>query len=87
MPDWAIFSLVFGIGVLVGRMTGGRREGPRRMAGPPPRQLTSDAESQVRALLSQRKKIRAIKAYRLSTGVGLKDAKEAVEAIQERMKG
>ena len=36
----------------------------------------------VRALLAARKKIAAIKLYREHTGVGLKDAKDAVETIE-----
>ncbi len=38
--------------------------------------------SAVRTLLQQGRKIEAIKAYRLATGVGLAEAKEAVEAIE-----
>ena len=36
----------------------------------------------VRALVAQNQMIQAIKEYRAVTGVGLKEAKDAVEAIQ-----
>jgi len=39
-------------------------------------------ERQIRELLSQGNKIAAIKLYREGTGVGLKEAKDAVEAIE-----
>lgn len=41
----------------------------------------SDVESEVLPLLEGGKKIQAIKLYRERTGVGLKEAKDAVEAI------
>jgi ribosomal protein L7/L12 len=40
-----------------------------------------DLKQQVRALLANRQKIPAIKLFRERTGVGIKQAKEAVEAI------
>ena len=39
-------------------------------------------EEQIKALLFQGNKIAAIKIYREGTGVGLKEAKDAVEAIE-----
>lgn len=39
-------------------------------------------ELQVRDLLDQGRKIEAVKAYRDATGVGLKEAKETVEALE-----
>jgi ribosomal protein L7/L12 len=41
-----------------------------------------DWKTQLRALLGENQKIMAIKLYRERTGVGLKEAKEAVEAIE-----
>jgi ribosomal protein L7/L12 len=41
-------------------------------------------ESEVLALLEQGKKIEAIKVYRNRSGAGLKDAKDAVEALAKR---
>jgi ribosomal protein L7/L12 len=39
--------------------------------------------AEVRTLLDQGKKIQAIKVYRQMTGIGLKEAKMAVEAIEQ----
>lgn len=39
-------------------------------------------DEQVKRLLLQRKKIQAIKLYRVRTGVGLREAKAAVEALE-----
>lgn len=39
--------------------------------------------AEVRTLIDQGKKIQAIKVYRQMTGVGLKEAKMAVEAIEQ----
>lgn len=49
---------------------------------PEPATLTADLEREVRLLLDQRKKIEAIKIYREHTGSSLKDARDAVEALQ-----
>jgi ribosomal protein L7/L12 len=43
-----------------------------------------DFEPQLLSLLEQGQKIRAIKVYRERTGVGLKEAKDAVEALGRR---
>lgn len=53
------------------------------MSTPPPPD-ESDLEARIRALLDQRQKIAAIKLYRQQTGVGLKEAKEAVEELGRR---
>lgn len=50
----------------------------------PARDIPDGFEGDVLRLLSAGKKISAIKLYRERTGVGLKEAKEAVEAIGER---
>lgn len=42
------------------------------------------AETELRALLQQGKKIEAIKAYRQATGLGLEEARNAIEAIEKR---
>jgi hypothetical protein len=47
--------------------------------------LPGSADAQVRALLQERRKIEAIKVCRESTGLGLKEAKERVEAIEREM--
>lgn len=47
-----------------------------------PAKLGADLEREVRSLLEQGNKIEAVKVYREHTGAGLKDAKDAVEALQ-----
>ncbi|ABU60418.1 ribosomal protein L7/L12 [Roseiflexus castenholzii] len=42
---------------------------------------------QIEALLKQGKQIEAIKLYRLETGLGLKEAKDAIEKIDKELKG
>jgi ribosomal protein L7/L12 len=42
--------------------------------------------NELRRLLRERKKIQAIKYYRETTGVGLREAKEAVEWVEEQMR-
>lgn len=41
--------------------------------------------AEVRALLERNRKIEAIKLYREHTGLGLKEAKDAVEAIEQTL--
>ena len=43
-----------------------------------------DVEGRVRSLLAEGRKIEAIKVYREATGAGLKEAKDAVEALDLR---
>jgi ribosomal protein L7/L12 len=50
--------------------------------GPAAAPTAPDADPQVRALLQSGNKIEAIKRYRELTGVGLAEAKDAVEAIE-----
>ncbi|MBN1452635.1 MAG: ribosomal protein L7/L12 [Anaerolineales bacterium] len=44
--------------------------------------LSTEQEGQIRELIAQGQKITAVKLYRELTGVGLKEAKDAVEAIE-----
>ncbi len=44
------------------------------------------ANSEVGDFLRQRKKINAIKVYREQTGLGLKDSKDAVDALEAEMR-
>jgi len=48
------------------------------------RPIESDLEADILRLLKQGEKISAIKLYREQTGCGLKDAKDAVEALGEK---
>ncbi|MBS2535292.1 ribosomal protein L7/L12 [Catenulispora sp. NF23] len=46
-----------------------------------------ETDPQLAALIQAGKKIQAIKVYREATGAGLKDAKNAVEALERSMRG
>src|SRR4051794_17392330 len=48
--------------------------------------IDEDLESRVRTLMDEGQKIEAIKLYRGQTGAGLKDSKEAVEAIGQGLR-
>ena len=52
------------------------------LAPPPPGQPMLHADASPEQLLRAGRKIEAIKRYRELTGVGLKDAKDAVEALE-----
>ena len=54
-------------------------------ANAPP--LSGTGENDVAALLAQGNKIAAIKLYREKTGVGLKEAKDKIEALAESLDG
>ena len=56
----------------------------RPVAPPPGVAQTGAAHGTVMALLGAGKKIEAIKVYREATGLGLKEAKDAVEALEAR---
>jgi large subunit ribosomal protein L7/L12 len=51
---------------------------------PPQEPVVDSWEPEIVALMEQGRKIEAIKLYREKTGVGLKEAKDAVEAIATR---
>jgi len=72
--------LIYCFGVVVGR----NRAETKNLAGPPalPRPLPEDVRTQVQDLLATRKKIAAIKLVREATGLGLKDARNFVEAMK-----
>jgi ribosomal protein L7/L12 len=57
-------------------------EQPQSMKPVLPQINSNQVEKEIRALLAARQKINAIKVYRQVTGAGLKQAKEAVEAIE-----
>jgi hypothetical protein len=67
-----------------------RRGGPAtkdaraRAAAAPPRAVPADAEAKARELMAQEQKISAIKIVRDATGMGLKEAKDWVEALPHR---
>ena len=88
-PQFVLLGLaLLIIGFVVGRVTAsGRRttvtyERPRaRAAGEPP-----GTDTGVKAALLAGNKIEAIKRYRQVHGTGLKEAKDAVDALEARLK-
>lgn len=91
---YIVYALLVVLGFVIGRVTARQRPDRERRSKPDPVRATykppvaplmdRDLESQIVLLLSQRGKIEAIKLYRDQTGVGLREAKEAVEAIAAR---
>ena len=56
------------------------------MSDSPIREPTQEQWMQIQAALFAGRKIQAIKAYREATGVGLKEAKDAMEAYEVRLR-
>jgi len=89
---YIVYALLVVLGFVIGRVTARQRPQHERRPKPvetsykPPAAplMDRDLESQVVLLLSQRGKIEAIKLYREHTGVGLREAKDTVEAIAAR---
>jgi large subunit ribosomal protein L7/L12 len=54
---------------------------------PVPPEQSPALDEDLRALLLQGRKIEAVKRYRQQTGVGLAQAKNAVDALEEKLKG
>jgi hypothetical protein len=70
---------------LLTRPRGPRAEdAPTRAAAAPPRPVPADAEAKARELMARDQKISAIKIVRDATGMGLKEAKDWVEALPHR---
>lgn len=59
-----------------------RASAPPASTASPPKHLPTTLEGEVRALLQAERAIEAIKLVRERTGLGLRAAKEAVEALQ-----
>lgn len=47
--------------------------------------LPSSADAEIRSLLRDRRKIEAIKVLRVHTGIGLKEAKDRVDALERAL--
>jgi ribosomal protein L7/L12 len=75
----ALFVLAFVLGIVLRRRDRGTELFVTEARG---RQYEGPLEVEVAALLRQRKKIHAIKLVRERTGIGLKEAKDAVEALE-----
>jgi ribosomal protein L7/L12 len=76
--DASTAYILIGLALLFGFGCG--RAMPRAPAAPPA-PPDRDALEAVRPILEREGKIAAIKAYRERTGVGLRDAKDAVESL------
>lgn len=90
---YIVYILLVVLGFVIGRVTARQRPEHERQSRPPSGAtypppaaplMDRELESQVVLLLSQHSKIEAIKLYREHTGVGLREAKDAVEAIAVR---
>ncbi|HEX5755631.1 MAG TPA: hypothetical protein VFY12_04705 [Arenimonas sp.] len=83
--SWWLLGIVFVVGFVLGRVS---RGGGDRYVGQAPGaqasrvQPASDAE--IDALVAGGQTIEAIKAYRERYGVGLKEAKDAIDALRAR---
>ena len=75
---------VFLFGFLVGRLTSPKEKTTTVYQPIAGREITA-ADPQIEALLRAGKKIDAIKLYRQNYGVDLKDAKDAVDAVESRL--
>lgn len=82
----AVAVLAFALGVLAARRRSKETviwESPRSSAA----HDAAIADAQLLALLQQKQLIAAIKRYRQLTGSGLKESKDAVEALQRTLPG
>jgi len=79
----AVVAIAFGVGVVVGRVFFGKKQPPDALAN---MNMPLVEDRDVKGLLLSDRKIEAIKRYREQTGVGLKEAKDAVERIEAEMK-
>ncbi len=52
----------------------------------PPQQNQLTGASSIEGLLRSGRKIEAIKVYRQQTGIGLKEAKDAVDAMEKQLR-
>lgn len=91
-----LLFLILGLllGLLLARYLRGQRAG-RDLSAPPPRAVPRPMvrvgderidNDEIRALIRQDRKIEAIKLVRERTGLGLADAKDAVEALEQTMR-
>jgi len=81
----AVLAFAFGVSTM-------RRRSSSKVIWEAPPQSDAAHEAaivdpQLRALLQQKQLIGAIKRYRELTGVGLKEAKDAVESLQRSLSG
>lgn len=86
-----LLFLILGLalGLLLARYLRGQRAGRDLSAPPRPMVRVGDERidnEEIRALIRQDRKIEAIKLVRERTGLGLAEAKDAVEALEQTMR-
>jgi ribosomal protein L7/L12 len=72
------------LGLLIGRLTAGK-EKTTTVYQPVAGRAVTEADPQIEAAIRAGNKIDAIKLYRANYGVGLKEAKDAVDAIESQL--
>ena len=77
------------VGLFIARHLRGQRAGRDRTAAPRPMVRVGDERidnAEIRDLIRQHRKIDAIKLVRERTGLGLAEAKDAVDAVERAMR-
>ena len=90
MVSYSVLAAVAAIAFVIGVLTGRRRSNTKVIWEAPrtgPAHDAAIADPDLRALLDQKQLIPAIKRYRELTGSGLKESKDAVEALQRTLPG
>lgn len=75
---------LFAFGFVIGRLTSPKEKTTTVYQPIAGREITA-ADPQIEALLRAGQKIDAIKLYRQNYGVGLKEAKDAVDVVESRL--
>jgi hypothetical protein len=78
------------VGFFIGRMTAPKRDGHTIVYPPRPRdrdrtEQDADKDPEIISLIKEGRMIDAIKRHRDLTGSGLKEAKDAIDALAERV--
>ena len=88
MVPYSVLAAVAAIAFVIGVLTGRRRSNTKVIWEAPrsgPEHDAAIADPELRALLAQKQLIPAIKRYRQLTGSGLKESKDAVDALQRTL--
>jgi ribosomal protein L7/L12 len=86
--SYSVHAAVAAIAYVIGVLTGRRRPSTKVIWEAPrsgPEHDAAIADPELRALLAQKQLIPAIKRYRQLTGSGLKESKDAVDALQRTL--
>lgn len=85
---WLLYFMGTAVLLSIFAMRGAAQDGAKpRPAPAPPRPVAGNVEAEARALLANEQKIQAIRIVREATGMGLKEAKDWVEALPSRAPG